>query len=294
MTDAVRTTTTTTVGGVPLCFDEWEGSGPPVIFLHATGFSRGCWRPAAEQLTDVCRPVAVDLRGHGGSPELPGPYEWASLADDIAALVAERWQEPVVLVGHSVGGAAAVEVAARFDLPIAQLVLFEPMLQEGEVLGPDQRDPGALSPLVKRTQRRRAEWDSRAAAIDYLRERVPYSLWDPTVYLAWTDTGLEDTETGARLSCSPTVEAAVFITGRGSRARELLSDVTCPTWIVRATGDRGMESTCPPSAPAALSDGVDFGVEGSGHFLPLERPDLVVATLRHALLLRSGSESAAP
>jgi pimeloyl-ACP methyl ester carboxylesterase len=112
------------------------------------------------------------------------------------------------------------------------------------------------------------------------------------VYLAWTDSGLEDTETGVRLSCSPTAEAAVFSTTGGSRAHELLGEVTRPTWIVRATGDRGMASTCPPSAAVALSDCVDFVVEGSGHFLPLEWPDLVVATLRHALLLRSSNESA--
>lgn len=282
-----RRTALVDCNGVSICIDEWEGEGPPVVFLHATGFSRGCWRPMAEQLADLCRPVAVDLRGHGGSEASGAPYIWSSLADDVAALIAQRWQEPLFIVGHSVGGATAVEIVARYDLPVEQLVLFEPVLREAVAVAPDRSpEPSAMSPLVERTLGRRAVWSDRAEAAAYLRERAPYSSWNDAVYEGWAETGFIEIDGDTHLSCSPEVEASVFVETTGSSAYSLLPDVDCPTWIVRATGDRGMPSTCPPSALDRLSDGTEFIVEGSGHFLPLERPDLVVSALRFALLLR--------
>ncbi len=59
-----------------LCFDDWEGDGRPVIFLHATGFSRRCWRPMAAALAERCRPILVDLPGHGGSSGPATPVSW--------------------------------------------------------------------------------------------------------------------------------------------------------------------------------------------------------------------------
>jgi pimeloyl-ACP methyl ester carboxylesterase len=126
-------------------------------------------------------------------------------------------------------------------------------------------------------------WGSRPEATEYLRARAPYDSWDPTVFAGWAQTGLIDsTDGGAELSCPPWVEASVFAETRGSRAAADLARIHVPTWVARATGDRGMRSTCGPDVARAIAGARETVVEGSGHFLPLEDIPLVVRLLNEA------------
>jgi len=268
---------------VSLAFDEWPAQGPRVVFLHATGFSRGCWRPHAQRIAARSQPVSLDLRGHGASSKPPTPYLWPLLVDDVASLfVGEGWSN-VILLGHSVGGATAVQVAARLPERVAALVLVE------AVINPDRPaaatgDGVAMSPLVERTLKRRARWASRAEAGEYLHARSPYDSWDPEVFASWLDTGVIATADGAvELSCPPWVEASVFTETRGSTAAQDLARLRCPAWIARATGDRGLRSTCPPQVAQAIPTAYETVIEGSGHFMPLEDVGVVVTLLNAAL-----------
>ena len=62
----------TVADGVTLTLDDWSehvdggASARPMLFLHATGFTRGVWRTHARQLLGDCVPYAADLRGAGG------------------------------------------------------------------------------------------------------------------------------------------------------------------------------------------------------------------------------------
>lgn len=99
------------------------GTGPTVLLLHAGGERRGVWAPVAERMTSL-RTVAVDLRGHGDSP---GPATTLrALADDVVAMVA-REPAPVVVVGASLGGLAALAALADPDTArrVAGVVLVD-------------------------------------------------------------------------------------------------------------------------------------------------------------------------
>lgn len=102
-------------------------AGPPAVFVHGV-LSWGCderygfghQRPLAAHR----RLVLMDRRGHGASPDLPGPYrtDYAVDADDIVSLLGEGAH----LVGHSYGGVAALlAAAARPDL-VRSLCLIQP------------------------------------------------------------------------------------------------------------------------------------------------------------------------
>ena len=268
---------------VHLAFDEWPARGPRVVFLHATGFSRGCWHPHAQRVAARSQPVSLDLRGHGASSKPPAPYRWSLLVDDVVSLlVAEDWSN-VLLLGHSVGGATAVQVAARLPDRVAALVLVE------AVVSPD-RPPAAAgageapSPLVERTLGRRARWSSRAEAGRYLRVRSPYDSWDAEVFAGWLDSGVIATDDGdSELSCPPWVEKVLSTETRGSTAALDLAQLNCPVWIARATGDRGLRSTCPPQVAQIIPTAYETVIEGSGHFLPLENVGVVVTLLNAAL-----------
>jgi pimeloyl-ACP methyl ester carboxylesterase len=256
----------------------------PLVFLHATGFSRGVWRPVACRLADVAPGIALDLRGHGDSDKPSPPYRWSLLAEDVAAYVEQMPAGQVVLCGHSVGGATAVQVAAQLPERVAALVLVEPVL-----MPPRERPlpaPGAgQSGLLTATLRRQRSWPGRALAEEHLAARSPYRYWDREVLAGYFATGLTQAGDGScTLSCPPEIEASVYTEAPASQAWSRLPDISCPAWILRAAGNQGMPSTASPSIAQVTRQGVDRLADGpSGHFLPMEQPALVAAFIREMM-----------
>lgn len=89
---------------------DFGGAGTPVLLVHGSGHNAAAWTDVAAHLTDHCRVVAVDLRGHGrtGADSHDAEQYWRDLAGAAHAL---GWESPV-LVGHSLGGYAVTAVAA--------------------------------------------------------------------------------------------------------------------------------------------------------------------------------------
>ena len=104
--------------------DDGGTGGLPVVFVHSYAGSGAHWAAQLAHLRPTRRAVALDLRGHGRS-EAPasGNYAVDSLAADIAAVVDALGLERFVLVGHSMGGAAAVAYAGAHPERVAGLVL---------------------------------------------------------------------------------------------------------------------------------------------------------------------------
>lgn len=111
-----------TKDGVHLAYDD-EGSGPAVLFSH-------CWYCDGRQFPQTVAVVAagyrvlnLDNRGHGRS----GPYRkrhtmW-DVADDLIAVLDDAGEQQAVLVGHSIGGQAALRAALRYPSRVRALVL---------------------------------------------------------------------------------------------------------------------------------------------------------------------------
>ncbi|NMN97204.1 alpha/beta fold hydrolase [Antrihabitans stalactiti] len=85
------------------------GAGPTVLLLHAGGEQRGVWAPVTARMAGL-RTVAVDLRGHGDSSGEATTLQ--AVSDDVADIV-EREPEPIVMVGASLGGLAAMAALAK-------------------------------------------------------------------------------------------------------------------------------------------------------------------------------------
>lgn len=95
--------------------------GPPIVFVHGTRLSRAMWRAQMDDLRDVYRVVAVDLPGHGA---LAGrPFTVSAAADHVARTIEEAAGGQAVVVGLSLGGYVAMEVAARRPELVRGLVL---------------------------------------------------------------------------------------------------------------------------------------------------------------------------
>jgi 3-oxoadipate enol-lactonase len=117
-------------GDVRLGYREWPppplpSPGLPAVLLHALGEQSADWSAVASALA-ASRPVyAPDLRGHGAS-DRPGQYTVAALSADVAGLFDALGLRSAILVGHSTGGAAAYQFAARHPDRVSRLILEEP------------------------------------------------------------------------------------------------------------------------------------------------------------------------
>jgi pimeloyl-ACP methyl ester carboxylesterase len=145
-----------------LAFDE-GGEGPVVLLLHGTSSSRRIWDPLREQLAPEARTIALDLPGHGESPNSSlTPPEWAA---EVAAWLREHGHGQVLVIGHSSGGWTALELAklgcARGVLALAPAGLWlkrsprvtNVLLAANWGLG---RLTGPLAPVLLRSRRVRA------------------------------------------------------------------------------------------------------------------------------------------
>lgn len=111
---------------------------PQVIFIHGLLGSGQNWQTFLRVLNhdQKISVAAVDLRGHGKSPHFQGPGEFQIFVDDMQKWLKQYTQQPIYLVGHSMGGKVAMCVAARFPELIKKLMIvditFEPIRPDVE------------------------------------------------------------------------------------------------------------------------------------------------------------------
>jgi pimeloyl-ACP methyl ester carboxylesterase len=116
-----------TASGVRLRLAEL-GSGKPIVLLHGPFVDHTCWDGLLPQLAESHRVIAPDLPGFGSSEKPPVarfPYGVNAFAEAITDLYAGLELGPAVLVGHSLGAAVALTVAARHPELVSRLVLID-------------------------------------------------------------------------------------------------------------------------------------------------------------------------
>ena len=111
------------VGPAPRIAVEVAGSGPFVLFLHGIGGNRHQWRAQLEALSDRFKVAAWDARGYGDSEDVDGPRRFSDFTGDVVRVLDHLSVDAAHLVGLSMGGRIARDVALRFPASVASLVL---------------------------------------------------------------------------------------------------------------------------------------------------------------------------
>jgi len=100
------------------------GKGLPLLFVHGYPLNRRMWDPQLQGLAEVARVLAPDLRGHGESQAVPGPYSVDLFADDLAAFLdALGIHQKIVLCGLSMGGYIVFAFYRKYAARLAGLIL---------------------------------------------------------------------------------------------------------------------------------------------------------------------------
>ena len=102
---------------------ETAGDGPPLLFLHGLGSSARDWEFQMAEFAQWHRVIAMDVRGHGHSAKPPGPYAVALFAQDALALLEALDAVPAHIVGLSMGGMIAFQMAVDSPEAVRSLVI---------------------------------------------------------------------------------------------------------------------------------------------------------------------------
>ena len=100
-----------------------EGDGEPLLLLHGVMAAGAMFDPLVELLRDRFQMLVPDLRGHGRSGDLGGPYYVQALTSDLDVVLADAGFARCPVVGYSHGGAVAQEFARTRPAAISRLIL---------------------------------------------------------------------------------------------------------------------------------------------------------------------------
>jgi pimeloyl-ACP methyl ester carboxylesterase len=99
------------------------GSGPVVLLVHGITSSADAWRRVIPVLAERHTVVAPDLLGHGGSAKPRGDYSLGAYASGLRDLLAALGHERATVVGHSMGGGIAMQLAYQFPERVERMAL---------------------------------------------------------------------------------------------------------------------------------------------------------------------------
>jgi pimeloyl-ACP methyl ester carboxylesterase len=246
--------------------DSSAESNAPVILLHGGGANAHWWDHLASPMARD-RPVyALDFRGHGDS-EFPAERFVGAFNHDLEAMLSWLGREDVFLIGHSLGAAVTLDHAARFPATRG-IVLVD--LARGGSPGGGRRARLALS--LRRTYR------SREEAIERFRFLPEASRPDEAIrtYIAEHSVQLEpDGRFGYKF------DPGWF--ALPSRPRPDLSQILCPSLLVRGAESTLLSSEAASDFVSHLSSGELLEIPESGHHVLIDQPDRLLDALEDFL-----------
>jgi pimeloyl-ACP methyl ester carboxylesterase len=247
---------TVEVNGARLWYDE-TGSGPVVLLLHGGLGDSGLWEPVVPFLAERFRTIRTDLRFFGSSTGPAVPWSWE---DDVVGLLDELGIERAGLVGLSMGGKIAIDLALAHPERLWALVGVAP--------GLGGHDGAAY------TDEHEARFD---AAADEDKPDVMMAI----DFEVWAPLGADERIRQlwhATPDANPPPDGVEPREATGAPANERLAELAVPTLIVTAAHDPAGFREVGPIVARDASDARHVELD-SDHYVTLREPELLAGVL---------------
>jgi len=257
-----------------------ENSSHTLLVGQANGFHGRCYRAFAQALGDI-RVFALDFRGHGESDapaELDG-FAWSGMTEDLLSAVGYLGSTGIDQLhgfGHSLGGAAMIDLEREQPGAFASVFTFEPIMAPQASYDPDL-------PLTRSAEGRLRSFPTKEAALMRYAARPPLGLFRADVLFDYVHHGFADADDGSvTLKCWPEHEAEVYRRGAQSihldQAAEVESEI-----VVGRSGDGGFGAQVSGPIVELLPNGRVIDFPEITHFGPLQDP-IGVAVVQRELI----------
>lgn len=290
MTNPYPTDEFTRYGGLRMHTRNWGGEGRTVVLLHGLASTCRIWDLVGPVLARDFAVIAVDQRGHGDTGKPDSGYDFATVASDVAALLSGRGIDRPVLVGHSWGADVALEMAVAcagllqgivfvdggtIDASARYATLDDALAQ---MAPPDFR--GVTPAQFLERVRSGGQWATLIAQHGQVAEEVILANFET----------LDDGTLRAKLSRDNHLRIIEALWEH--HPRDLYPKVECPVLMMPARqrdNPDNYERTLArkesfAAAERLLPCSATVWLEDSIHDVPVQRPELVAATIRDHIL----------
>lgn len=251
-----------------------KGSGRPLVLIHGWAMHAGVWQGFTDQLAEHCMIVALDLRGHGDSRSLEGPFTFEQYAHDVIALLEHLELRDAALLGWSMGALVILkmhELGYQGTGPILMVSANPSLVQR------DDYESG-LAPVIVKRLFKQLQRDYESGLRTFLN-----LLCTPQEHERCKDDLAYQSAMDTATCPDPVVALSTLACLQAEDLRAHLSRITAPTLIVHgerdeiclSNGGRFMNDSIPGSRLLMLPD--------TGHMPFISRRERVVEAVLNFL-----------
>ncbi len=258
---------TTQSNGITIAY-EVHGSGQPLLLITGVGYGAWFWHKVVPGLAARFQVITFDNRGAGGSDKLNGPYTVAMMAADAAGLLDALGVRSACVMGHSLGGFVAQELAVTRPDLVGKLILASTHHGGQKVI---PITPEALQVLTNR-QGDPLELIQRGIAIacvpgfaerhpDVTQELIAYRLTNPVPPAQYS---------------AQVMAGAGMVTLTDPQVAQRMASIRVPVLILFGKHDTVVPPGNAELMASKLPNATVRILPGAGHLFPIEDPEATI------------------
>jgi len=261
---------------------DYGGESSPLHFLHANGYPPECYTSLLEHLQTQHHVFGMKLRPLWDKAKMDGLQDWRPYSEDLFRFLSDLGPDPVIGVGHSIGGIVTLRAAMRAPEKFRALILLDPVLfippfmlmwNFIRAIGLGEK----THPLITGAKKRRRTFDNLDTVFRGYRNRPVFRyMSDENLWAYIKGITRMNTKGVFELTYSPEWEAHIYLTGmRDFDLWRGLPDLNVPTLIIRgAETDTFMERA--ENLVKKKNPNIQIiTLQKATHILPLEHPQEV-------------------
>jgi pimeloyl-ACP methyl ester carboxylesterase len=247
---------------------------PLLHFSHGNSFPGGTYRQFLDGLRTDYDVRAYDMYGH--DPRFPVGDGWDGLVEELIEQL-ERYGQPAILVGHSLGGMLSMMAARQRPELVRCVVMLDSPVVAGwrAMLWRLAKLSGNLATRLspaRLSERRRNVWPDAKAAYQHFASKDIFAAWAPGVLNDYIENGLKPHPDGVQLRFSRAVETEIYRSLPHHMGAALRKPFPVPIGFIAGTRSVELRQAGLGSTRKLVGKNLDK-IEG-GHLFPMESPQL--------------------